>query len=548
MKVKAGTSKKEAKVSVKRSSEQEAAVPVELSTAVTVDAANLFENAPPSGAAFIASAVAATQGGIMVAAPLSAVEDENESMNDDAKHILEMKKKTKVAPAPAGDAEVKAMLRGSGQPICLFGEGPFERRERLRALIAENGPRLTTTVVLKTTTQAEFDENALTQLFYSEGTIDLKSARMAIADYSLPRSVKRLKRERQILISCDPLEMEDRKLAFLQSLENSIDLTSSQVGDQRPLTVGRFSPDGRSFATGSWNSTVALWNTSNCEARMSLDGHMSRVHSIAWRPLSADGDHSSAEAMADEPSNTCDLATGSADATVMLWSQNSKTALRILKGHEDRVNRIAFHPSRHFLVSTSHDDTWRLWDIATGQELLAQEGHAAAPYACKVHADGSLVIVGDLCGHALVWDLRSGKKVMDLLGHVKQVVSIDCNPQIPQQVATASDDNSIRIWDLRKNLNTVTLLAHDKLVTDCVFEPVYGRYLLSASHDCKVKLWQPTEWKCFKTLIGHDTRITSVDISTDRTLIGTTGFDRTWKLWKIKPECPDSYVDTDWLL
>lgn len=45
-------------------------------------------------------------------------------------------------------------------------------------------------------------------------------------------------------------------------------------------------------------------------------------------------------------------------------------------GHEDRVNRVESHPSGRYLASTSHDETWRLWDVSVGQELLIQEGHA----------------------------------------------------------------------------------------------------------------------------------------------------------------------------
>ena len=37
------------------------------------------------------------------------------------------------------DGEVKAHLRQLGQPICLFGEGPADRRERLRNLLATLG-------------------------------------------------------------------------------------------------------------------------------------------------------------------------------------------------------------------------------------------------------------------------------------------------------------------------------------------------------------------------------------------------------------------------
>lgn len=40
---------------------------------------------------------------------------------------------------PTADADIKAKLRELGEPICLFGEGPADRRERLRLLIADLG-------------------------------------------------------------------------------------------------------------------------------------------------------------------------------------------------------------------------------------------------------------------------------------------------------------------------------------------------------------------------------------------------------------------------
>ena len=40
---------------------------------------------------------------------------------------------------PTDDAEVKVKLRGMGEPICFFGEGPADRRERLRDLLSRLG-------------------------------------------------------------------------------------------------------------------------------------------------------------------------------------------------------------------------------------------------------------------------------------------------------------------------------------------------------------------------------------------------------------------------
>lgn len=62
-----------------------------------------------------------------------------------------------------------------------------------------------------------------------------------------------------------------------------------------------------------------------------------------------------------------------------------------MKGHQDRVCRVAFHPSGNYAASASFDTSWRLWDITTQKELLLQEGHSKEVYAIDFQEDGSLV-------------------------------------------------------------------------------------------------------------------------------------------------------------
>src|SRR5262249_34828077 len=63
-----------------------------------------------------------------------------------------------------------------------------------------------------------------------------------------------------------------------------------------------FSPDGRTLATASADSTVRLWDVASRQPRATLTGHTGPVASVAFSP---DGRI---------------LATGSDDATVRLWS------------------------------------------------------------------------------------------------------------------------------------------------------------------------------------------------------------------------------------
>ena len=59
---------------------------------------------------------------------------------------------------------------------------------------------------------------------------------------------------------------------------------------------------------------------------------------------------------------------------------------------------------------------------------MERRGHSRGVYGLAFHPDGSLVATGDLGGIGQLWDLRSGKCIMPLVGHVKQILSIDFSP------------------------------------------------------------------------------------------------------------------------
>lgn len=143
------------------------------------------------------------------------------------------------------------------------------------------------------------------------------------------------------------------------------------------------------------------------------------------------------------------LASGGADNLVKIWSLESSEPLRTLSGHQDRVNRVVFHPSGRCLASTSFDRTWSLWDVETGQELQTQGGNSRAVYGISFHPDGALVATGGFDAVGRIWDIRSGRVIWNARGHAKQILSVDWNPD-GVQFATGSDDRTVRVWDLRK--------------------------------------------------------------------------------------------------
>jgi hypothetical protein len=66
--------------------------------------------------------------------------------------------------------------------------------------------------------------------------------------------------------------------------------------------------------------------------------------------------------------------------------------------------------------------------VATGANLLEQEGHSRAVYSIAFHPDGSLCGSGGFDAAARVWDCRTGRSVLTFQGHTYGVLTMAFSP------------------------------------------------------------------------------------------------------------------------
>jgi len=276
--------------------------------------------------------------------------------------------------------------------VTYFGESPADRRERYYLHITLNIPRLQKLLAKILMEKGELPTFQKTQNYLKdevdedyiyEGTKELKQARQEIAQFSLRQAAIRLEKARIKKETMDPLEEEeliDKELTQIPEFEISM----VQFADPSCVSKGSFSPDGKYFATAGWSGLCKIWSIPDCNLKSTLLGHINRAIDIQFHPFYGKSNQAAA----------C-LATSGADNTVRVWPLDENEEYQkstVFKGHEDRVNKVRFHPMGKYMISTSHDKTWKLWDIEMKKEIITQYGHVKPVYACSIQQDGSLVV------------------------------------------------------------------------------------------------------------------------------------------------------------
>ncbi|SLM37979.1 g-protein beta wd-40 repeats containing, partial [Lasallia pustulata] len=80
-----------------------------------------------------------------------------------------------------------------------------------------------------------------------------------------------------------------------------------------------------------------------------------------------------------------------------------------------------------------------------------------------------------------------GATLQTLEGHSDQVNSVAFSPD-GKQLASGSDDETVRIWDVAMGATLQTLEGHSDQVNSVAFSPD-GKQLASGSDDETVRLW-----------------------------------------------------------
>jgi WD40 repeat protein len=269
-----------------------------------------------------------------------------------------------------------------------------------------------------------------------------------------------------------------------------------------------FSPDGRllAFALGNYagqelgtDFSIRLWNPETGQEVRRLEGHTDSVSSVRFSP---DGRL---------------LASGSHDQTVRLWNPETGLEIRKLHGHGSNVNSVDFSPDGRLLASasgnyseqkTDDDYTVRLWNLETGLEIRRLLGHRSSVNAISFSPDGRLLVSAsgfvpeDPAAPPIgsddtvrLWNIETGQEVQRLKSHTRYVYKVVFSPD-GRFIVSSSGDRTIRIWDLCTKECTAIITRKFHKVGGLALSSD-GRYMVSGSSEkYEPQLWDISSLEC----------------------------------------------------
>ncbi|KAL4939627.1 hypothetical protein BDV06DRAFT_198514 [Aspergillus oleicola] len=311
------------------------------------------------------------------------------------------------------------------------------------------------------------------------------------------------------------LQFEDNILAT-GSYDTTIKIWDTDTGEELRTLRGHASGirclqfDDTKLISGSMDRTIKIWNWRTGECISTYTGHRGGVIGLHF--------------------DASILASGSVDKTVKIWNFEDKSTF-LLRGHTDWVNAVRVDTSSRTVFSASDDCTARLWDLDTKQCIRTFHGHVGQvqqvvplPREFEFEEHDAECENDDLSTTSGDYDPPSMQASMGLAPNASDQSSIfgpsfeNGRAAPPRYMVTSALDSTIRLWETTTGRCLRTFFGHLEGVWALGADTLR---IVSGAEDRMIKIWDPKTGKCERTFTGHSGPVTCIGLGDSRFATGS---------------------------
>ncbi|KAL6404157.1 F-box and WD-40 domain-containing protein MET30 [Ilyonectria robusta] len=316
-------------------------------------------------------------------------------------------------------------------------------------------------------------------------------------------------------------------------------------GHENGVTCLQF--DDNIMATGSYDTTIRIWNIETGEVMRTLRGHTSAVRCLQFddsKLISGSFDKTikiwnwqTGECLSTLQCHTegvlsvhfdgCTLASGSIDKTVKIFSFDTKQTF-CLRGHTDWVNHVRIDSPSRVVFSASDDLSVKLWDLDSKQCIKTFLGHVGqVQQVLLMPADFEPDEVPPDADNSDAVSVSSGRSttpvapeqpIDDRAAYGSGFASDPSRPLPPRYMLTGGLDNTVRLWDTATGKCIRSMFGHVEGIWGLVGDTLR---VVTGANDSMTKIWEPRSGKCERSFTGHAGPVTCVGLSDSRMASGS---------------------------
>ena len=161
------------------------------------------------------------------------------------------------------------------------------------------------------------------------------------------------------------------------------------------------------------------------------------------------------------------------------------------------------------------------------------EGYARS---LKFSANGSLLIMGGgrggKFGHAVVWDVKTGKRVTEVGKEFDQLMSADITPD-HRKIAFGTNSKKVKCFDVATGEELYVIAKHTEWITGADFSPD-GVLLATSDRNGNVYVWEADNGGEFYPLGQHKGSVTDLAWRADSNILASCSADGIITTWEMK--------------